>query len=50
VDLTIETENAGNPEERVAAVAGAVHVLKITGPLDGPRVSVTIPAVRQPAD
>jgi AsmA-like protein len=50
-DLTIETANAGKPEKRLAAVAGAARVLKITGPLDGPRVSVTIPAAaRQPAD
>jgi uncharacterized protein involved in outer membrane biogenesis len=49
-DLTIETASAGKPEKRVAAAAGAARVLKITGPLDGPRVSVTIPAVRQPAD
>jgi autotransporter translocation and assembly factor TamB len=49
-DLTIETASAGKPEKRVAAVVGAAHVLKITGPLDGPRVSVTVPAVRQPAD
>jgi hypothetical protein len=49
-DLTIETASARKPEKRVAAVVGAAHVLKITGPLDGPRVSVTIPAVRQPAD
>jgi hypothetical protein len=46
-DLTIET---AAPEKRVATVTQAQHVLKITGPLDGPRVSVAGPAVRQPAD
>jgi hypothetical protein len=46
-DLTVETANA---EKRVAMITGAQHVLKITGPLDGPRVSVASPSVRQPAD
>jgi hypothetical protein len=46
-DLTVETANA---EKRVAMITGAQHVLKITGPLDGPRVSVANPSVRQPAD
>jgi hypothetical protein len=46
-DLTVETANAG---KRVAMITGAQHVLKITGPLDGPRMSVASPSVRQPAD
>jgi hypothetical protein len=46
-DLTIETASTG---KRVATVTDAPHVLKITGPLDGPRVSVTSLALRQPAD
>jgi hypothetical protein len=46
-DLTVETANAG---KRVAMITGTQHVLKITGPLDGPRVSVASPSVRQPAD
>ncbi len=46
-DLTVETVNAG---KRVALITGAQHVLKITGPLDGPRVSVASTSVRQPAD
>jgi hypothetical protein len=46
-DLTIETANTG---KRVTAVTEAQRILKITGPLDGPRVSVASPAVRQPAD
>jgi len=46
-DLTIETASTG---KRVATVTEAQRVLKITGPLDGPRVSVASPAVRQPAD
>jgi len=46
-DLTVETANA---EKRVAMITGTQHVLKITGPLDGPHVSVASPSVRQPAD
>ncbi|HEV3374480.1 MAG TPA: AsmA family protein [Candidatus Acidoferrum sp.] len=46
-DLTVETATTG---KRMATVTEAQHVLKITGPLDGPRVSVASPAVRQPAD
>jgi hypothetical protein len=46
-DLTIETASTG---KRVTAITEAQHILKITGPLDGPRVSVASPAVRQPAD
>jgi len=46
-DLTVETPSTG---KRVARVTEAQHVLKITGPLDGPRLSVASPAVRQPAD
>jgi hypothetical protein len=49
-DLTIETLNAGNHRGRVVGVNEAGHVLKISGPLDGPRVSVEKAAARQPAD
>jgi AsmA-like protein len=47
MDLTVETADAG---KRVAMITRTQHVLKITGPLDGPRVSVASPSVRQPAD
>jgi hypothetical protein len=46
--LTIESASLG--EKRAAALSGAAHVLKISGPLDGLKVSVEKPAVRQPAD
>jgi hypothetical protein len=46
-DLTIETASAG---KSVTTITEAQHVLKITGPLDGLRVSVASPPVRQPAD
>ncbi len=51
-DLTIETLSAGKRRGRVIGVneTGPGHVLKISGPLDGPRVSVEKPAARQPAD
>jgi len=50
VHLTIESASAGRAEKRAAAVSGAAHVLTISGPLDGLKVSVEKPAVRQPAD
>jgi hypothetical protein len=45
-DLEIESTGAGH---RVN-VSGAGRVLKIFGPLDGPRVSLEKAAIRQPAD
>jgi hypothetical protein len=45
-DLEIESTGAG----RRVNVSGAGRVLKIFGPLDGPRVSLENAAVRQPAD
>jgi hypothetical protein len=50
VHLTIESASSGRGEKRAAAVSGAAHVLTISGPLDGLKVSVEKPAVRQPAD
>jgi hypothetical protein len=49
-DLTIETLGAGKRRGRTIGVVDAGHVLKIWGPLDGPRVSVEKTAARQPAD
>jgi hypothetical protein len=53
-DLAIETADArmskGKSKERKASDSGIGHVLKITGPLDGPRVSVEKASIRQPAD
>ena len=49
-DLTIETVTAGKRRGRVIGVNEAGHVLKIFGPLDGPRVSVEKALARQPAD
>lgn len=48
--LTIESASSGRGEKHAAAVSGAAHVLTISGPLDGLKVSVEKPAVRQPAD
>jgi hypothetical protein len=49
-DLTIETLNAGKRRGRTVGINEAGHVLKISGPLDGPRVSVEKVAAHQPAD
>jgi len=49
-DLTIETLSAGKRRGRTIGINEAGHVLKISGPLDGPRVSVAKPATPQPAD
>jgi hypothetical protein len=48
-DLTIQTA-AGGRTARSAAVNSAGRVLRISGPLDGPRISVEKAAARQPAD
>jgi hypothetical protein len=47
-DLTIQTGTDGKRDSR-APPAGQ-HVLKISGPLDVPRVSVEGALARQPAD
>lgn len=49
-DLTIETSAAGRKTGRITGTVQAGHVLRISGPLDGPRVSVEKVAARQPAD
>jgi hypothetical protein len=49
-DLAIETTSARNSKDRKASDSGTGHVLKISGPLDGPKVSVEKTGVRQPAD
>jgi hypothetical protein len=49
-DLTIETLSAAKRRGRALGVNEAGHVLKISGPLDGPRVSMEKAAARQPAD
>ena len=49
-DLTIETLSAGKRRGRTIGINEAGHILKISGPLDGPRVSVEKAAAHQPAD
>ena len=49
-DLAIETTSARKSKDRKASYSGTGHVLKISGPLDGPKVSVEEAGVRQPAD
>jgi hypothetical protein len=49
-DLTIETLGTAKRRGRAIGVNDAGRVLKISGPLDGPRVSVQKAAARQPAD
>jgi hypothetical protein len=46
-DLSMEAAGTG---KRPSNLAGAGRVLKISGPLDGPRVSVENAVARQPAD
>jgi len=49
-DLTLGTSKAGKSRGRKMGTGELGHVLKIFGPLDGPRVSVEKVAARQPAD
>ena len=49
-DLTIETSSTGKRRGSMIGAAESGRVLKISGPLDGPRVSVEKTAVRLPAD
>jgi hypothetical protein len=49
-DLAIETAGARKSKDRKTNDSGTGHVLKISGPLDGPKVSVEKADVRQPAD
>ena len=49
-NLTVETLSAGMRRGRTIGVNETGHILKISGPLDGPRVSLEKAAARQPAD
>jgi hypothetical protein len=49
-DLAIETASTRKSKDRKLTDSGLGHVLKILGPLDGPKVSVEKLSVRQPAD
>jgi uncharacterized protein involved in outer membrane biogenesis len=49
-ELSIETAGAAKKSDRKAKLTVGEHVLKISGPLDGPRVSAAKPSPRQPAD
>ena len=49
-DLEIEATSARKNKDRKSVESGTGRVLKILGPLDGPKVSVETLAVRQPAD
>ncbi|HTQ63122.1 MAG TPA: AsmA family protein [Candidatus Solibacter sp.] len=49
-NLTIETSNAAKRSGKMIGAGETGRVLKISGPLDGPRVSIEKTAARQPAD
>jgi AsmA-like protein len=49
-DLAIETASAHKSKDRTLTDIGTGHVLKVSGPLDGLKVSVEKAGVRQPAD
>jgi hypothetical protein len=49
-DLAIETASARKGKDRKPMDLGSGHVLKISGPLDGPKVSLERASARQPAD
>jgi hypothetical protein len=49
-DLSIEAASVAGKNDREAKLTAAPHVLRISGPLDGPRVSTGKPTARQPAD
>jgi hypothetical protein len=49
-DLAIETASARKSKDRKTMDPGIGHVLKISGPLDGPKISVEKATTRQPAD
>jgi hypothetical protein len=49
-DLAIETASARKSKGRKASDPGSGYVLKISGPLDGPKVSLEKVDARQPAD
>jgi hypothetical protein len=49
-DLAIETAGLRKSKTRQASDAGSGHVLRLSGPLDGPKVSVERVRPQQPAD
>jgi hypothetical protein len=49
-EIAIETTSVGKTKDRKASDSGTGHVLRISGPLDGPKVSLEKTGVRQPAD
>ena len=49
-DLAIETASLRKNKTREASDAGTGHVLKLLGPLDGPKVSIEKIRPQQPAD
>jgi hypothetical protein len=49
-NLSIETASAHKSRQGTPADSEMGHILKISGPLDGPKVSVEKAGVRQPAD
>jgi hypothetical protein len=49
-ELSVQTAAVEKTRERKAAFSDSGHVLKISGPLDGPRVSLQKAVARQPAD
>jgi hypothetical protein len=49
-DLVVETATASKRKGRKTMDVAIGHVLKISGPLDGPKVSVEKTGARQPAD
>jgi len=49
-DLAVETSNIAKNKPRLSSDSVPGHVLKISGPLDGPKVSVERQIARQPAD
>ena len=49
-DLAIETAGARKSKDRNTTDSRTGNVLKISGPLDGPKISVEKADVRQPAD
>jgi len=49
-DLAVETASTRKTKDHKPAAPGTERVLKISGPLDGPKVSIEKTEVRQPAD
>ena len=49
-DLVVETASARKAKNHSTIDFGTGHVLKISGPLDGPKISVEKASARQPAD